>query len=810
VLGILQVIKPHMLTKHTISVVSFLLTSFVSFGANVSGVVKLEGATDHSGISITFIPKTLSAQEASAISLADGSYTASVVGGLYDVRFAIDGHPDRLLVGQLISGDAMLTQVTISSTIPVHVSGDVSGTWTHENTYVVDGNITVPSGSELIIEAGSNIEFTGFYSFKVMGKLTANGTSQKPILFTSNSVNKSRGMWIGIEVNTVGDTTRFTHCQIEYAGSKEPYIANLSIKSTGALVVRNCVVRGSTYACITNEGSGYLEVRDTEMFNAYYYGVKTEPQAKSTLVYNCHIHHIDFYGVLLYGLDSSVSRQELVGSSVHDCNYMAVSVSGNGLVEGNILYNAPYGVFVTGWNPTIKNNTIRKNGHGIGIYDNLWNPQGVVNSNIIVDNTGYAIYSQGNFSPSVVQYNLINGNGSGIANRPISGLATIVTINAQGFSADTYFNIFEAPDFYSTNANDANFLRLASTSAAIDSGDPNYKDNDNSIVDCGAFKFDKYFQQITFDSLEEKVFGDDDFDLEATASSSLPVTFASDNNKVAIVTGAKVTIVGAGTAQITASQSGNTVYLPAADVVRMLVVSKAGQSITFDSIPDRTLGDEPFFLTATASSGLPVSYLSDPDQISFDSANATLVSPGRVIVTAMQAGNTNFDSASNVIRSFCIHPAKPEVTLDDTGKMLISSSDLGNQWYFEGNLLEGATAKTQLLEKVGTYTVIATVDDCSSEVADEFVITGINGESALKPIQCFPNPFEEKLTVEVSGIGQTELQFKLVNSMGATVFHDHFQNHGVKSIDMHNSPAGIYLLQVIDGDRIYVERVVKK
>jgi parallel beta-helix repeat protein len=495
---------------------------------------------------------------------------------------------------------------------------------------------------------------------------------------------------------------------------------------------------------------------------------------------------------------------------VHDCNYQAVSVSASGLVEGNILYNAPYGVFVTGWNPTIKNNTIRNNGHGIGIYDNTWNPQGIINSNIIVDNTGYAIYSEGNFSPSVVQYNLIHGNGSGVANRPITGLGAIITTNAQGFKADTYFNIFEQPGFYSTNEDDPNFLRLTSASAAIDSGDPNYKDTDNSAVDCGAFKFDKYLQHITFESLAEKVFGQDEFDLEATASSSLPVTFRSDNNDVAIVTGAKVTIVGAGSAQITASQSGNTVFLPAPDVARILVVSKATQSITFDSIPDRTLGDEPFFLTATASSGLAVSYFPDPDKITIDSAKATLVSPGRVNVTAIQAGNTNYDSASNVKRSFCIHPAKPEITLDDEGKVLISSSDLGNQWYFDGNILEGATGKTLLLEKVGTYTVIATVDDCSGESADGFVVTGINVESVSKMIQCFPNPFEEKLTVEVSGIGQTEFQFKLVNSIGATVFDEHFQNDGVKSIDMRNSAAGIYLLQVIEGNRMYVERVVKK
>lgn len=82
-------------------------------------------------------------------------------------------------------------------------------------------------------------------------------------------------------------------------------------------------------------------------------------------------------------------------------------------------------------------------------------------------------------------------------------------------------------------------------------------------------------QTITFGALSSKTYGDATFDLTATASSGLEVGYTSSNTSVATVTGSTVTIVGAGSADITASQSGNGTYNPATSVIQSLtVVSK--------------------------------------------------------------------------------------------------------------------------------------------------------------------------------------------------------------------------------------------
>jgi len=80
-------------------------------------------------------------------------------------------------------------------------------------------------------------------------------------------------------------------------------------------------------------------------------------------------------------------------------------------------------------------------------------------------------------------------------------------------------------------------------------------------------------QTITFNPLEEKFVGNLPFDLTATASSGLEVTYISANTSVATISGKTVTILSAGTTEITASQAGNENFNPAPNVSQTLVVN---------------------------------------------------------------------------------------------------------------------------------------------------------------------------------------------------------------------------------------------
>ena len=100
----------------------------------------------------------------------------------------------------------------------------------------------------------------------------------------------------------------------------------------------------------------------------------------------------------------------------------------------------------------------------------------------------------------------------------------------------------------------------------------------------------KIAQSITFNALDAKTYGDDDFELTASASSNLTVTYTSSNTNVATVSGSTVSIVGAGETIITASQAGNDSYSAATDVTQVLTVNKAALTATADD-ENKTYGE---------------------------------------------------------------------------------------------------------------------------------------------------------------------------------------------------------------------------
>lgn len=86
-------------------------------------------------------------------------------------------------------------------------------------------------------------------------------------------------------------------------------------------------------------------------------------------------------------------------------------------------------------------------------------------------------------------------------------------------------------------------------------------------------------QSISFAALATLSMGDPEFTLNATASSGLSVEYTSSNPAVATVSGSTVTIVGPGTAILTADQAGNNNYYGAPSVSQTLTVN-ATQTIS--------------------------------------------------------------------------------------------------------------------------------------------------------------------------------------------------------------------------------------
>jgi hypothetical protein len=167
-------------------------------------------------------------------------------------------------------------------------------------------------------------------------------------------------------------------------------------------------------------------------------------------------------------------------------------------------------------------------------------------------------------------------------------------------------------------------------------------------------------QTITFEPMVDHAFGDPPFEVEATASSGLPVTLSALGS--CRVSGLTVSFTGAGVCSLTASQAGDGEWNPAPKVFRSFAVDKGDQTITFDSISDHAFGDQPFEVTAVSSSGLLVSLFAY-EGCSVSGIAVTLRAVGRCTVTAMQYGNSNWYAAPDVERSFRISKGAQSVNV---------------------------------------------------------------------------------------------------------------------------------------------------
>ncbi|MDQ3917668.1 MAG: FG-GAP-like repeat-containing protein [Acidobacteriota bacterium] len=108
-------------------------------------------------------------------------------------------------------------------------------------------------------------------------------------------------------------------------------------------------------------------------------------------------------------------------------------------------------------------------------------------------------------------------------------------------------------------------------------------------------------------------------------------------------------------------------------------VAKQDQTITFGALSNKTFGDQPFTVSATATSGLAVSFSASGNCTSGGTNGSTITinGAGSCTVTASQAGDTNFNAAPNVAQSFQIARASQTITFGALTDLTFGSLDFG-------------------------------------------------------------------------------------------------------------------------------------
>ncbi len=169
-------------------------------------------------------------------------------------------------------------------------------------------------------------------------------------------------------------------------------------------------------------------------------------------------------------------------------------------------------------------------------------------------------------------------------------------------------------------------------------------------------------QTITFPDPVTQAYGVP-LTLVATASSGLPVSFSvTTGASIATLNADVLTFSGVGSVTVLASQGGNDSYAAAPSVSQTFTVAAESQKITFANPGNQTYGEAPITLSASASSGLSVTFKVTSGPATVSGSTLTLTGPGSVTFQAAQAGDTDYAAATSVSQTFSV-AATPTYTL---------------------------------------------------------------------------------------------------------------------------------------------------
>jgi endonuclease/exonuclease/phosphatase family metal-dependent hydrolase len=319
-------------------------------------------------------------------------------------------------------------------------------------------------------------------------------------------------------------------------------------------------------------------------------------------------------------------------------------------------------------------------------------------------------------------------------------------------------------------------------------------------------------QAITFSALPAKTFGDAAFTLSAFSTSGLPISYTSSDATIASISGNTVTILKAGTVNITAIQTGDNSYNAAPSEVQPLVINKANQQIIFAAISEKQFGDAPFALNANTTSGLPITFTAlTSNKVTIANNQATIVAGGRVIIVASQTGNANYNAAASVSQTFCIKPTKPtiSVSLASGNATLTSSASGGYKWFLNGALIPNANGQSYIATLAGTYKVQVNLDDCLSDFSNDtpVVITG-DLPTGNAFISLYPNPTAGSLFI--SGLEFETNECSIVDLLGRPIMMNLEKSGDQHRLTTESLADGVYMLRVKQSNSVLQLKFVKK
>lgn len=155
-------------------------------------------------------------------------------------------------------------------------------------------------------------------------------------------------------------------------------------------------------------------------------------------------------------------------------------------------------------------------------------------------------------------------------------------------------------------------------------------------------------------------------------------------------------------------------------------------------------------------------------------------------------------------------PQKPVIMV--VGNALVSSSPTGNQWYSQNGPIPGATNHYFVPDEDGTYYVIVTLNNCSSEPSLEYDYchTEIENPATSDEILLYPNPTDGMVTINFGPLN-AKVQIDIYSGEGKLVKTAFAQASAIRqdiAMNLSFLKDGLYVLKIHNGDINITERLL--
>jgi PKD repeat protein len=185
-------------------------------------------------------------------------------------------------------------------------------------------------------------------------------------------------------------------------------------------------------------------------------------------------------------------------------------------------------------------------------------------------------------------------------------------------------------------------------------------------------------------------------------------------------------------------------------------------------------------------------------------------SPGAYTVSLI-ATNANGSDTITLNNYITVYPYPAPQGITQGGDTLYANTGaVSYQWYYEGNLVPGATEYFYVAQGSGSYNVVATdANGCEVEAVIFDVVAFVHDLIAGKGLDIYPNPATSTLTISMAG-GVTDYEVVIINALGEKLASTvAARSQGKRTIDVSMLANGIYWLEIIAEDSCYRCKFVK-